>query len=393
MKTCLGRLILICAAAVLTVFGDLGEHRPLAAASDEKIVFTNANPASPFPTAEIYIMNPEGSDALRLTNDGFGDGLPSLSPGGKGKIVFDSNRTAVALGALPTSTNSDLFLMNADGTADGEQFPTPLTRGSSATWSPGGKWIAFHRSASGTYGTRIPGRTEPGGPTTDSDILVMNVDDFLQKGVGPTNLTNGLPTLTEGLPPGVRGLYASDDADWSPDGEKIAFTSRIPNDPSTAGIYVMNLMTGDITRLTFCGKITPPCDILSALEERSPDWSPDGTRIAFMRRRAAGQPFEIWVMDVDPETLAVLGEHRLTDNAYVDSGPSWSPTGNEIVFQTVRPASEGGALLGQQVWVMDADGSNQRPLTGPAAPEGALQGVNLFPNWGKVAVGQAHAKE
>jgi TolB protein len=377
VKTWLGQLTLMCAAAALAVFGGLGERRPLAAASDEKIVFTNNNPASPVPTAEIYIMNPDGSNPSRLTNDGFGDGLPSLSPDGKGKIVFDSNRTAVALGAPPTTTNTDLFLMNADGTADGEQLPTPLTRGSSATWSPDGKWIAFHRSASGTYGTRIPGRTEPGGPTTDSDIFVMNVDDFLQNGEGPTNLTNGLSTT-----PGVRGPFASDDADWSPDGEKIAFTSRIPNDPSSAGIYVVNLVTGAITRLTASG-----------LEERGIDWSPDGEHITFLRRPAAGQPFEIWVLDLDPVTLAVLGEHRLTVNTYTDLTASWSPDGSEMVFQTNRPAQEGGALLGQQIWVMDADGSNQRPLTGPAAPEGALQGTNLFPNWGEVAVGQARAME
>lgn len=373
MKTWLGRLLLMCAAAALAVFGDFGERRPLAAASDEKIVFTNNHPANPVPTAEIYIMNPDGSDARRLTNDGFGDGLPSLSPDGKGKIVFDSNRTAVALGAPPTTTNTDLFLMNADGTVDGEEFPTPLTRGSSATWSPDGKRIAFHRSASGTYGTRLPGRTEPGGPTTDSDIFVVNVDDLLQNGEEPTNLTNGLSTT-----PGVRGPFASDDADWSPDGEKIAFTSRIPNDPSSAGIYVMNLVTGAITRLTASG-----------LEERGIDWSPDGEHITFLRRPAAGQPFEIWVMDLDPVTLAVLGEHRLTVNPYTDLTASWSPDGSEMMFQTNRPAQEGGALLGQQIWVMDADGSNQRPLTGPAAPEGALQGTNLFPNWGVVTVGQA----
>ena len=343
----------------------------------DKIVFTNTDPANPFVAAEIYIMNPDGSEPRRLTNDTFADSLPSISKDGHGKIVFDSNRRAVQTGG--TVADSDLFLMNADGTADGAEFPTPLVLGSSANWSPGHKFIAFHRSASGTYGTRLPGRTEPGGPTTDSDIFVLNVDDFLEKGEGPVNITNGLPNTTDCVPPApdMRGLCASDDADWSPDGNKIAFTSRNPNNPSSLGIYVMNLLTGAVVRLTASG-----------VEERSPDWFPDGTRIAFMRRPAAGQPFEIWVLDLNPDMLTVLAEHRLTFNTFFDGGPSWSPTGDEIVFQTNRPFA--GTATGQQVWVMDANGSNQRPLTGPAALPalpGALQGVNFFPNWGQVGVG------
>jgi len=66
---------------------------------------------------------------------------------------------------------SDLFLMNSDGT---EQ--TRLTSGSSASWSPDGKNITFHASASGN-GTPI--RTDPGSATSDSDIFVANVDDLL----------------------------------------------------------------------------------------------------------------------------------------------------------------------------------------------------------------------
>ena len=61
-----------------------------------------------------------------------------------------------------------------------QRRPLPLTRGSSASFDPTGKNIVFHRSASGTYGTRIPGRPEPGGPTTDSDIFLVNLDDLLK---------------------------------------------------------------------------------------------------------------------------------------------------------------------------------------------------------------------
>jgi Tol biopolymer transport system component len=350
----LGRFA-ICAAVAFTGSSAWGEP-PEKGEPREKIVFTNDVAAQSW---EIYMMNTDGSNPIRLTNDGFGDAFPVLSPDGKGKIVFDSNRIAIFAGG--TQLDSDLFLMNADGTADAPLFPTPLTRGSSASFDPTGKKIAFHRSASGTYGTRIAGRGEPGGPTTDSDIFLVNLDDLLEKGELPVNLTNGLTST-----PGVRGPYASDDADWSPDGKWIAFSSRIPNVPfsqSNAGIYVMNLMTGALTKLT---NLTN-----SGTEERSPAWSPDGKRITFMRRRnVVPTSFEIWVLGLsvapffETETITVETETRLTDNVFPDLSPAFSrPTGEEILFQTTRPP-----VTGNQIFVMNADGSNQRALTGLSAP-------------------------
>src|SRR5262245_3021627 len=214
----------------------------------EKIVFTSTTVGGNVrDNSEIFIMNRDGSQPIRLTNDRFGDGLAVLSPDGKGKIVFDSNRISFFL-ELPNE--SDLFLIKYDSTPNRPLQPRPLTRGSSATFDPTGKYIAFHRTAFPTaekpYGTRIANRPEPGGPTTDSDIFMLNLED---EGEPHGNLTNGLSST-----PGVRGDFASDDADWSPDGKWIAFTSRqvfngVPV-PGTLGIYVMNLATKAVTRLT-----------------------------------------------------------------------------------------------------------------------------------------------
>ena len=114
--------------------------------------------------------------------------------------------------------------MNTDGT---EQ--TPLTQGSAATWSPDSKNIAFHASASGT-GLPIR-RNEPGAPAPGSDIFVLNVDDVLEGVAVPRNITNSPEAI-------------DDDADWSPDGQKIVFTSRPVTDDRIhsiqAEIYVMN---------------------------------------------------------------------------------------------------------------------------------------------------------
>jgi Tol biopolymer transport system component len=102
---------------------------------------TRDDPAGPpLLTAEIYLMNPDGSNQRRVTENVVGDGFPKFSPDGK-RILFESNRDRLVTEPLNTF---DLFLMKPDGTDQ-----TLLTRGSSATWSPDGKYIAFHRSASG----------------------------------------------------------------------------------------------------------------------------------------------------------------------------------------------------------------------------------------------------
>jgi len=279
------------------------------------------DPTNPFPivdAGEIYLMNQDGTNLRRLTENMVGDFFPALSPDGK-KIVFDSTR--LRLPTEPRNT-SDLFLMNTDGT---EQ--TWLTRGSSATWSPDSKNITFHASASGTG---LPTTTDPGAATSDSDIFVANVDDLLARTAGPQNITNS-PNVID------------NDPEWSPDGTKIAFTSHSaadpdPRNPSDAEIYVINPDGTGLTRLTF-----------NNYEERGPSWSPDGSRIVFIASVGThpgtpGQKFEICAMNADGTNFV-----QLTDNSVFDGTPTFSPDGQQIVFHR-SPAP-------QQMWIMNADGT------------------------------------
>src|SRR5262245_4634115 len=205
-------------------------------ALESTIAFTSTR--DDFVTAEIYLMSPDGSNPRRLTENTGGNAFAALSPDGK-KIVFDSNRNRVE--GEPVNT-SDLFVMDNKG--DEQRF---LIRGSSGAWSPDSKNIAFHASASGTG---LPTRTDPGGATSDSDIFVANVDDLLDGVAGPMNLTNSPEAI-------------DDDADWSPDGRRILFTSHpVTDDPlrsNLAEAYVINVDGTGVTRLTF-----------NAEEERGP---------------------------------------------------------------------------------------------------------------------------
>ena len=292
--------------------------------------------------AEIYLMDGDGSNPRRVTENTYSDGFPALSPDGT-RIVFESNRLRVE--GEPFNT-SDLFVMNADGTGQ-----MPLVRGSSATWSPDGRKIAFHASASGTG---RPINFLPGAATTDSDIFVMNVDDFLKNRTPRKNITNNPAAI-------------DDDPDWSPKGQKIVFTSHAVTDNTdnhvTAEIYMIDAAgTGKPTRLTN-----------NAEEERAPSWSPDGKRIVFMCRRG-GSDLEICVMNSDG-----TGQVQLTDNTIGDLTPSWSPDGKKIVFH--RRIGGPGQF---QLILINADGTGEKQLTFPP-------GLNAFPNWGEVRV-QAPAK-
>jgi TolB protein len=287
--------------------------------------------------AEIYLMDGDGTNPRRLTENTYSDGFPALSPDGR-RIVFDSNR--LRAGGEPMNI-SDLFVMNADGTGQ-----TSLTRGSSATWSPDGRRIAFHASASGKG---QPINSLPGAATTDSDIFVMNVDDFLQKRIRPTNITKN-PAAVD------------DDPDWSPRGRQIVFTSHAVTDNTdnhvTAEIYLIDADgTGKPVRLTN-----------NAEEERAPSWSADGKRIVFMCRRG-GSDFEICVMNADG-----TGQMQLTDNMIGDLTPSWSPDGKKIVFH--RRVGGRGQF---QLFLINADGTDEKQLTSPP-------GLNAFANWGQVRV-------
>lgn len=130
---------------------------------------------------------------------------------------------------------------------------------------------------------------------------------------------------------------ATDDGapDWSPDGSKIAFQAYRDGQ---AEIYVMQADGSGQTRLTN-----------DAAYDGQPAWSPDGTKIAFVSTRSGGA--RIWVMNADG-----TGAHAVSTQAY-SYDPSWSPDGTMIGYD-----ADGDGDGWQELWVMNADGSNARLL-------------------------------
>jgi Ca2+-binding RTX toxin-like protein len=105
--------------------------------------------------------------------------------------------------------------------------------------------------------------------------------------------------------------------DWSPDGRQIAFSGTEMGEASIQGIYTMNANGSGRTRLT--------ADTRTGDEvgDQLPEWSPDGTKIAFVSHRDdyPNENAEVYVMNADG-----LAQTNLTNSRrFSEYFPSWQP--------------------------------------------------------------------
>jgi Tol biopolymer transport system component len=148
---------------------------------------------------------------------------------------------------------------------------------------------------------------------------------------------------------GQMNLTASPSADfspqWSPDGSRIAFHSYESDDVGgNAEIYVMDADGGNWVRVT-----------RNEASDKFPGWSPDGREFVFVSDRDGN--FEIYVMGSDGSRV-----RRLTDDPAQDYFPAWSPVEDKILFESDRDENT-------EIYVMDADGSDLINLTQNAATD------------------------
>jgi Tol biopolymer transport system component len=361
-----------------------------------KIAFTSTrDPAGPFgPNFEVYVMDANGSNQIRLTDDPGPDyrpdwgrgasggptptpaptGTPSsptptapphtptpfptpiLPPAGNGKIAFESSRSGMS--------QANIHVMEADGANPINLTPEPFLD-SFAVWSPDGTKMAFSSDRDGNH-----------------EIYVMNAN-----GSNPVRLTNNpaVDVDPSWSPDSAKLTFYSDrdgnqeiyiinadgsnqirltntpqsefDATWSPDGGTIAFTS---DRDGNREIYAMNADGSNQTNLTNRPEGT----------DSNPAWSPDGTRIAFSSGRSGSG---IFVMNRDGTNVI-----RLTVSPpgnVIDGGSAWSPDGTKIAFHRTLGGPGGNA----EIFVMNADGSNQTNITNNLA-------LDIRPDWQRVAL-------
>ena len=149
---------------------------------------------------------------------------------------------------------------------------------------------------------------------------------------------------------------------WSPNGRTVAFTRCNLASPGEPGLVEPHR---DVYEVSSDGSG------LGRLAERGgqPAFSPDGHRIAFVSNRdqhgehatgsdEAAFSNELYVMDADGQN-----QRRLTETESLDeTSPSWSPDGSRIVY-----ARTGPARFQEQLMVVNADGTCSTLLIGAAA--------------------------
>ena len=131
---------------------------------------------------------------------------------------------------------------------------------------------------------------------------------------------------------------------WSPDLQRVAFVSYWGSPGRNEEIYIADLYAQTTINLS-----NHPGN------DRSPNWSPDGIRVAFVSERDGNS--EIYIVDADGQNL-----RNLTNHPGPDSDPQWSPDGTMIAFTSQREGNH-------DIFVMNADGSNPRNLTQHPARE------------------------
>lgn len=260
----------------------------------------------------IHMHDLASGETVRVTDSILHENAPVLSSDGS-RIVFHG----VPDGDVEFG-NWDIYTVKVDGTnlvrvttnPEMDVFPD---------WSPDGNKIVFERDR---------------GDGSGRDLFAVNAD-----GSNELQLTS---------PPGEHSGAA-----WSPDGTQIAFGSDIDGDPKACTgfgsedcnveIYVMDSDGNNITRVTHTEGI-----------DGFPEWSPDGTRLAFHSNEIESGWFDIYTINVDGSNRT-----RLTEDETSEGNPSWSPDGEWVIFNSDRNVYEEDpdiSMMENQLFICDTNG-------------------------------------
>jgi Tol biopolymer transport system component len=306
-------------------------------------------------TWNIWTINRDGSGLRRETESPFDDREPHWSPDGE-RIAFASDR----------SGNYDVWTVTP-GTGALQRITAGDANESMPVWSPDGREIAYvsDRSARGVYAIDVSSRVER---LVRADARIIAAPSFSPD---PQRVTyTAIDGAASYLVSAGSNIADPDEdvfpfrAQWTSSGE-LLYTSD-------GKIKVRSAAGGPARVIEFAAEVsfvrpafTPRRRVLAPDGPQPvrgimrPAISPDGSRIVFA---ALG---DLWVV---PASSGEVTPQRLTDDAFVDTDPAWSPDGRQLAFSSDRDGS-------MDLWVRDLKSGADRKLATRAmsaawAPDG-----------------------
>ncbi|MCL4300863.1 MAG: PD40 domain-containing protein [Anaerolineae bacterium] len=296
----------------------------------------------------IYAIGADGSNLHYLTT-----GMdPALSP--DGQWVAFTRWDNPQIGA-----RGSLWVINVDGSGE-RRVAENIFQPKSPTWSPDGTQIIL----SMTYGEHLATERKCSGErpprsATDIEVKIEGKDDIVYCYTLLPNPYWGLRRVNV-----ITGQ--SEDLNYDTHSVSPAW------DPANPQRLVYDGQWG-LVSLDLGQGVTSP--LTTDVQHHSPIFSPDGSKLAVSYRQ--DDHWEIHVLNADGS-----GNVRLTETSYLtwaqqelsgqrpysynNAAPAWSPDGSQIAFLTDRSGQ-------WEIWVMNADGSSQRPLF----PAELLTGMSL----------------
>jgi Tol biopolymer transport system component len=257
------------------------------------------------------LYSKDQSFELRYTGE-----FPSISSTGK---LANSPFGDVAALRLTPFDKIAVYVSDLDGANRKQLYQQDGGGAFAPSWSPDGQWVVFG------YGAIFNDRE-----TKPSQLIMIHADGSEKRELTSGPLNSGFPS-------------------WSPDGKHIVYRVWKKDDRS---IQILNVEDGKSTKLT-------------SGQDNFPTWSPLGDRIGFTRDTGGTNSYEIFTVRPDGTDL-----QQLTHAPGNDAHCAWSPDGKYIVFSSARlgfrdetPLYDGSPQPYAELFVMNADGSNQRPIT------------------------------
>jgi dipeptidyl aminopeptidase/acylaminoacyl peptidase len=311
----------------------------------------------------VWTANPDGSGQVQLTFDPRIDGFPTFSRDG----------TRIAFKRLPeprTLPNweewGDIMVSDIDGghplVLDAKvHSPSPII------WSADGRFVVYSRTV-GAYDQLFiaatdgsskrqitSGRQHSWGPSLSPDGRTI----AFWKGFPPIGLWviqsdgKGEHAITRS------SLFASDQADWSPDGTTLVYSAGSNNGHQ------------DLWAIGLDGK--PEQRIVDASgNDGVPSISPDGLKITYLNANFDGARSRVMVADRDGSNRVAISD---VGDWYL---PQWSPDARHVL-------AVDGRIGGGQPIVAILDPLGLEPAATFAIPEGSGTGRADIPTWQRLA--------